>query len=181
MELPVRSLIAAMLFFTPLPNLKLAQTTNNAGASETKELFSSLAGSWSCEGTFSNGKPIASDLQFTPRLDGRTLQYEHRDRPPNNFVATAFWGPDASNNQLVSTGFAGDATTLAPVLFTAKKWTAQSVRFEAQSLTSPPFAPNRFTYTFEKLKLTITWEVQRNGDWRVGDRLGCSRGQGPAS
>jgi hypothetical protein len=29
--------------------------------------------------------------------------------------------------------------------------------------------------------LTITWEVQRNGDWLVGDRLECSRGPRPAS
>jgi hypothetical protein len=181
MEFLSRSLIAAALFFVSSSNANLAQTTNDSGAAEAKELFSSLAGTWSCEGTFSNGKPIASDLQFTLRLDGRSLQYEHRDRPPNNFVATALWGPDASNNQLVSTGFAGDATMLAPVLFTAKKWTAQSVTLEAQPLTSPPFAPNRFTYSLEKSKLTITWEVQRDGSWRVGDRLECSRGPRPAN
>jgi hypothetical protein len=176
-----RSLIVSSLLFLWSMNINLAQTTNDPGAAEAKELFTSLAGSWSCEGTFSNGKPIASDLQFTPRLDGRALQYEHHDRPPNNFVAIALWGPDASNNQLVSAGFAGDTTTLAPVLLTAKKWAAQSVTFEAQALTSPPFAPNRFTYSLEKSKLTIAWEVQRDGTWRVGDRLECSRGPRPAN
>jgi hypothetical protein len=184
MEFLARSVIVAALLFMPSTNVDLAQTTNDSndsGAAEAKELFSSLAGTWSCEGAFSNGKPIASDLEFTLRLDGRALKYEHRDRPPNNFIATALWGPDTSNHQLVSTGFAGNATTLAPVLFTAKKWTAQSLTFEAQALTAPAFAPNRFTYNLEKSKLTITWEVQRNGDWLVGDRLECSRGPRPAS
>jgi hypothetical protein len=173
----LRLLVASALFFPLASDVNLAQTANGSSANEAKELFASLAGTWSCEGAFSNGKPIASDLQFTLRLDGRALQYEHRDRPPNNFVANALWGPDAANNQLVSAGFAGDAKTLAPVLFTAKKWTAQSVTFEAQALTSPPFAPNRFTYSLDTSKLSITWEVQRNGDWRVGDHLECSRGE----
>lgn len=181
MEFFARSIVAALLLFVSSTNVNLAQTTNDSGTAGAKELFSSLAGSWSCQGAFSNGKPIASDLQFTLRLDGKALQYEHRDRPPNNFVATSLWGPDASNNQLVSAGFAGDATTLAPVLFTATKWTAQSVTFAAQAFTSPPFAPNRFTYSLEKSQSTITWEVQHNGDWRVGDRLECSRGPRPAS
>jgi hypothetical protein len=181
MGLLSRSLMVLALLFLSSTNVHLAQTANDSGAAEAKELFTTLAGSWSCEGKFSSGKPIASDLQFTPRLEGRALQYEHHDRPPNNFVATALWGPDASNSQLVSVGFAGDATALAPVLLTAKKWTAQSVTLEAQALTSPPFAPNRFTYRLEKSKLTITWEVQRDGDWRVGDRLECSRGPRPAN
>jgi len=134
-----------------------------------------LTGRWFCEGKFANGGPIAADLAFTLRFEGHGLQFEHRDRAPNVFVANALWGPDSKNHQLVSVGFAGTASAPSPAFFIAKTWSATSLTFEAQTLTSPPLAPNRFTYSLVDAKLTVTWELQRNGTWSLGDRLECAR------
>lgn len=87
------------------------------------------------------------------------------------------WGPDAANHQLVSLAFAGNSLRLIPELFVAKSWSASSVTFEAETLTSPPFAPNRFTYSIDEGgALKMIWEVQRNGTWSTGDQIKCTRG-----
>jgi hypothetical protein len=139
-------------------------------------LFANVAGRWSCAGAFADGRPLSSDITITLRVDGRAVQYQHHDRAPNDFTQEALWGPDTQNNQIVSVAFAGNATALGPQLLVAKVWSERSVVFEARSLTSPPFAPNRFTYTIEPPNtLKMVWEVERNGAWSVGDRISCNR------
>lgn len=151
-----------------------ADSTNDEASA--KQLFAKFAGSWSCSGKFADGRPLASDIVMTLRMDGRSLRYEHRDRAPNNFVQEATWGPDAANHQLVSLAFAGNSQRLIPELFVAKSWSAASVTFEAETLTSPPFAPNRFTYSIDEGgALKMIWEVQRNGTWSQGDQIKCTR------
>jgi hypothetical protein len=44
----------------------------------------------------------------------------------------------AANHHLVSLAFAGSSQGLIPELFVATSWSASSVTFEAQTLTSPP-------------------------------------------
>src|SRR5262245_28753097 len=76
------------------------------------ELFAGLEGEWSCSGSFADGRPLASDVAFTPRNDGRSLTYHHADRAPNGFIQDATWGPDAANDAVVSLAFAGNQTAL---------------------------------------------------------------------
>lgn len=150
--------------------------TNSApnNLEDARQLFAAIAGSWSCTGSFADGRALASDITLTPEADGRALRYHHRDRAPNSFVQDALWGPDAKNNALVSLAFAGNAQILAPQLFVAHTWSATHIVFEAQALTSPPFAPNRFTYKLEDPNtLRMIWEVERQGNWTVGDQLKC--------
>ena len=140
------------------------------------QFFASLAGQWACTGTFANGKPLAADITFTPKSEGRALLYHHQDRAPTNFIQDALWGPDAANHSLVSLTFAGNPQVLAPQLFVAESWTTTSIVFEAKALTSPPFAPNRFTYRLDDPNtLKMIWEVQRQGAWSMGDQLTCKR------
>jgi hypothetical protein len=138
-------------------------------------LFTALAGSWSCSGAFADGRPLAADVTFTPQAEGRSLLYRHRDRAPNSFVQDALWGPDEKNHAILSLAFAGDAKHLVPELFVANSWTATSIVFEAKPLTSPPFAPNRFTYKVEGETFRMVWEVQRQSGWAVGDEIQCVR------
>jgi hypothetical protein len=70
-------------------------------------LFASLAGHWSCSGAFADGRPLSSDITITLRADGRAVEYQHRDRPPTDFVQDALWGPDPQNKQLVSVALPG--------------------------------------------------------------------------
>jgi len=140
------------------------------------QLFASLAGSWSCAGSFSDGRALAANITFTLHADGRSLLYHHQDRAPNSFIQDALWGPDNTNHAVVSLAFAGNSQLLGPQLFVAYSWSPSSIVFEAKPLTSPPFAPNRFTYSLEGMKtLHIVWEVQRQGVWSVGDQLNCTR------
>ena len=156
---------AAIAGDAPPPNTPEAAT----------QLFSALSGRWSCSGAFADGRPLASEMTFTAQADGRSLLYHHEDRPPNNFLQDALWGPDTANRAIVSLAFAGNAKTLVPQLFVSTSWTSTSVVFEAKALTSPPFAPNRFTYKLEDSTLRMIWEVQRQGSWSVGDQLKCNR------
>src|SRR5262249_53651506 len=137
-----------------------------------------------CSGSFADGRPLASDVAFTPRNDGRSLTYHHADRAPNGFIQDATWGPDAANDAVVSLAFAGNQTALGPQLFVAKEWSASKIVFVAQALTSPPFRTNRFTYALANAKtLNILWEVERDGTLATGDRLACARSasSGPAA
>jgi len=139
-------------------------------------LFANLAGHWSCSGAFADGRPLSSDITITLLADARAVHYQHRDRPPTDFVQETLWGPDPQNNQLVSVAFAGNAKALAPQLFVAQIWSERSVVFEARPLTTPPFAANRFTYTLEPPNtLKMVWEVQRKDAWSLGDQLTCDR------
>jgi hypothetical protein len=153
-----------------------SQSNRVPDLAEVKPLFAAVTGDWSCTGAFADGRPLAADLSFVADLNGRIVRYIHRDQPPNGFVEEAMWGPDAAHAQLVSIAFLGNTAGLSPALFVAKTWSARSVVFESATLTSPPFAPNRFTYTVDDPKgLTMIWEVQRNGSWVIGDRLDCTR------
>jgi hypothetical protein len=141
-----------------------------------RELFTALAGQWACAGSFADGRPLAADLTFTRRNEGRSLAYHHADRAPNTFIQDATWGPDAPNDAIVSLAFAGNESTLGPQLFVAKEWSASKIVLVAQTLTSPPFRPNRFTYTLTDAKtLTVLWEVERDGTLTMGDQLTCVR------
>ena len=141
-----------------------------------RELFAALAGEWSCSGAFADGRPLTSDLSFSPRNGGRSLAYHHADRAPNSFIQDATWGPDTANDAIVSLAFAGNQATLGPQLFVAKDWSASRIVLVAQALTSPPFRPNRFTYSVtDGKRLDVLWEVERDGTFGTGDRLTCAR------
>ena len=147
-------------------------------AAAARSLFGALAGDWSCQGAFANGRPLASRLRFTPTLDARALSYEHRDAAPSTFVHKATWLLDASSHRMVSLAAAGTQGTgdLTASLFSAQLWTATSVTLTADTLVVAPWAPNRFTYTLPGAdSLHMVWEVERGGSWRMGDYLDCRR------
>jgi hypothetical protein len=64
----------------------------------------------------------------------------------------------------------------APALFTAHEWSRYAITLVADTVKTPPFAPNRFTFRLERAdRLTMRWEVARNGAWALGDSLVCAR------
>ena len=49
-------------------------------------------------------------------------------------------------------------------------------RLVARALHAEPWAPNRFAYTLANDdSLRMVWEVERNGEWVMGDYLDCAR------
>jgi hypothetical protein len=149
-----------------------------APAPGSAEMFAYLAGRWSCEGAFANGNRLAADLSWTPRLGGRWLELHHADRAPGRFEATAQWGTDPATGTMVSVMFdIGGGVRL----FTAPEgWTNRTVVFETHELLAPPRGRERFTWRAESdTTLRMTWEVNRNGNWVMGDWLLCTK-QGDA-
>jgi len=140
-------------------------------------LFGNVGGWWSCAGGFARGAPLAADLTFTPVADRRALTFLHTDRAPNVYWQSATWSLDA-NGRIVSMAMAGSMKghTGAPALFIASNWSERSVTLVADTVKSPPFAPNQFTYSlFAGDSLKMVWEIVRNATKTVGDSLLCGR------
>lgn len=151
-----------------------AQTTDSAAVGR---LFTRVTGKWSCEGGFPNGRKLAADLEFTSGRDDRVLTFEHVDREPGAYWQRSTWGYDAKANRIVSlamTGSTKDRSSL-PAMFTSREWTDSSITLDADTLKTPPFAPNRFRYSLRGGALKMVWEVSRNTAWAVGDSLVCLR------
>lgn len=164
-----------------------AQSSAPPAAPKTPEtdvqaLFSRLEGGWNCAGAFASGKPLEADLAFERGLGGRTLRYTHRDRLPSVYLQDGSWGVDKESGRLVSLAFTGLGPEPSPTaaLYAAETVSPTSVVFVHQRLLKEPWAPNRFTYALEGETLRMTWEVQRQEIWKMGDYLVCRRKTPPS-
>jgi hypothetical protein len=153
-------------------------SVTDTSATAAAQLFAALRGRWSCAGGFANGRALAADLSFTPAMNGKLLRFRDADHAPSSYVQEATGGLSAARHQIVSLAFAAGSKNAPPepALYVARSWTARSLTLVADTLESPPWAPNRFTYTVNgRNGLKMVWEVERNGAWRMGDTLSCHR------
>jgi len=141
-------------------------------------LFQRLGGRWDCTGGFARGGSLAADLTFTPLFGAHALAFEHVDRAPGVYWQHGTWSVDAKSGAINSAGVAGSTSEYmgSPTLFVAQNWTTTSITLVADTIKSPPFASNRFTYSLIAANtLKMVWEISRNGQWAVGDSLVCAR------
>ncbi|MGH9520666.1 MAG: hypothetical protein ACRD2D_13495 [Terriglobales bacterium] len=130
-------------------------------------------GSWTCQGTFANGRAVAGTIRFDSQLDGKALVMHQDDKPPGQFHAAAYWTADRTTNKWTalmqdSSGgarfFVGDAEAQTLTLL------------DSPILGHKPFA-ERFRY--EKVSadsFRVTWQVQApSGEWRTGDTQVCRK------
>jgi len=170
-----------------LPTLVVLIAATSAGAqappvadsiaTRASALFGHLSGRWSCAGGFARGGPLEADLTFTSVADGRALTFVHADRPPNIYWQSASWSLDDAG-RIVSLSVAGSSKirTGTASLFIATAWNESSLTLVADTVKTPPFAPNQFTYSLTGGNdLKMVWEVTRNGSRAVGDSLLCRR------
>ncbi len=146
-------------------------------AARASALFAHFSGRWSCVGGFARGGSLQADLTFSSVADGRALMFVHADRPPNTYWQSASWSLDDAG-RIVSLAVAGStkSRTGTPSLFIATAWNENSLTLVADTVKSPPFAPNQFTYSLTTGNdLKMVWEVSRNGSRAVGDSLLCHR------
>ena len=173
---PRYTIIAALAFVaSPLSVAPAQQSVADSIASRATQLFQALQGQWNCVGGFPNGRALAATLRFTASNDGRTLAFEHRDRPPGSYWQTATWAADARNNRLLSMAVAGSVNdhNAFPVSLAGSAWSERSVALESDS-TKPPI--NRFTYAvLADSSLKVGWYLNRNTGWVLGDSLLCRR------
>jgi hypothetical protein len=147
-------------------------------ASPPTRLFATLAGRWSCAGGFPDGRKLAADLTFTEAQGRRLLHFTHTDRAPGSYWQDANWLFDAKAARILSLATSGSSTNqnASAALFIAKEWTDASVVLEADTLKSPPWTQNRFSYTLrDTATMLMRWELGRNGGWQLGDSLVCRR------
>jgi hypothetical protein len=132
-------------------------------------LFAYFTGHWRCAGAFASGKPIASDMVFTPELEDHWLQYRHDDQAPNRYHALSLWGIDARTHALVSVvhdNFGGVRT------FASSGWDGQRVVFDDDADHA------RFSYTVDTpTAFRMRYEASRDSGrtWALGDSLRCVR------
>lgn len=170
-------LLGAVAILTPRLGQAQAVSRDSTRATSAR-LFERLAGNWSCKGGFSRGGALEADLAFSPGLGGSIVSFEHVDRTPSVYWQRSTWAVDAKLPRVVSAGVAGskkDASG-APAAFFSTALSDTSITLQADTLGSPPFAPNRFTYLSPRRdSLEMRWEVLRSGAWSLGDSLTCGR------
>lgn len=135
-------------------------------------LLNFFAGHWSGEGAFSNGAKIAAEVSFSLSLDSSWLVYEHRDRPPNNWKATSYWGVDGVSGRFVaytfdnfqghrsfdSNGFRGGRLILS-----GQGW-LPNVGLYFEHFIYERTGEKSFKMSYETSRDGISWQV---GDWLV--------------
>ncbi|HSU16521.1 hypothetical protein [Longimicrobium sp.] len=164
-------LLAAALLAAALP---LAAQTQPQPAPGSAEMFAFLSGRWGCAGEFASGRKLEADLAFTPQLDGKWLEFRHTDRAPGRYQAISHWGTDPATGTMVSLMF--DIGGGVRLFTAAEGWKDRAVAFETAQLMAPPRGRERFTYRAESAAtLRVTWEVNRDGAWRMGDWLLCTK------
>lgn len=133
-----------------------------------------LSGRWSCAGAFGSGKPLAADIEFTPVLAGRWVQYHHLDRAPGRYEASALLGPATFDSTLVPTtlfdNFGGHRR------FQLTQSPENRITL-LRDMSDPGARVERFVFEpRSQAQLWFAWEVQRDGAWVLGDSLQCRRG-----
>ena len=161
------------------PHLGRAQlASRDSTRAISVRLFARLSGKWSCRGGFPRGGALEADLAFTPGLGGNIVSFEHIDRAPGVYWQRSTWAVDAKLPKTVSVGVAGSQKDMsgAAAGFSSTALSDTSITLQADTLATPPFATNRFTY-FSRThdSLEMRWEVLRNAAWSLGDSLVCGR------
>lgn len=132
---------------------------------------SSLVGTWSCEGAFGSGKPLAADIRISSVLGSRWLAYHHKDRAPGRYEAFGHWGPVAPPPTALATTVLYDnfgGARRFQLTFTEGGLTLDRDTTVAGAIVE------RFVFKpREAGRLWFAWEVYRDNRWILGDSLGC--------
>jgi hypothetical protein len=157
-----------------MPRVGATAAVPRVAADSTSAWAGFFAGKWSCEGAFANGRPLAADLEFTPMLAGRWLEYHHKDRPPGRYEARALWGPAQRDTGLAVTALHDNFGGRRTFLVTAPRDSGVTL---ARDTREPGAQTERFRFVPRgAAAFWFVWEVQRGGAWTLGDSLGCTRG-----
>jgi hypothetical protein len=138
-------------------------------------LLNGLQGSWTGEGKFASGKRIASDVTFSIGQDSCWLKQDHRDRPPNKYLATSLWGIDKSTNNLlvyVFDSFQGHRE------FICSDWNQKVITLTCpQNISDNKSTWERFIYNLlDKDHFRMTYEKSTDGHiWKMIDELTFTR------
>jgi hypothetical protein len=140
-------------------------------------LLNFFVGRWSGEGAFSNGAKITAEVSFSLSLDSSWLVYEHRDRQPNNWKATSYWGVDGVTGRFVAycfdnfqghRGFESNGFKNGRLILSGQGWLPQ-VGLYFEHFIYERTGEKSFKMSYETSRDGISWQV---GDWLVFKREG---------
>ena len=126
-------------------------------------------GSWSCRGSFSNGKPISATIRFESDLDGAAIVVHHDDTPALGFYhSIEVWGYAKTAGTYVAAlydAYGGIRT------FSSPGWTGDALTW---TIVNPPDPSQQFVYARkDATTFSVDWNVMRNGRYVTGDTLTC--------
>jgi hypothetical protein len=129
-----------------------------------------FTGTWTCNGSFSNGKPIGATIRFEQDLNGMAIVVHHDDSPATGmYHSIEIWGYQKSASNFSSSMY--DAYSGARS-FSSPGWNGDALTWTS----SPPVTPEQqFVYTKRDAHtFVVDWKVNRAGTFVVGDTLTCS-------
>jgi hypothetical protein len=168
------------LRLAPVPrssSLAHQSTGSPAVADSVPPWMTFFAGDWDCAGAFSNGRSIAADVSFAPRLDGKWLEYRHTDRAPGRYKVIGYIGTDAATGNVLATMHDNGGGAR---LFISPPWGDSALLLENAPLLRPPRGHERFVFRRQSPStFHFAWEVMRDSatGWHLGDSLRCVRKQ----
>lgn len=138
-----------------------------APASATLERF---VGHWQCNGHFSNGTPIAGEIDAKFDALSGALVVHHDDAKPGAYHALEIWSVSKDGGQLkasISDGFSG------------MRW-FESSGWQSDALTwvRADGKPGSEQFAYKILasgEMEVTWSVARDGAMKMGDTLSCKK------
>lgn len=167
-------LIPAIVLLLSFAVVAQTSSTNSSEKLQSQlALFDGWLGQWRCEGKFiKSGKPISSTLRLSSALQGRWIEMQQDDLPPNRFHALEYWGYDEKAGKFTATVF--DNFNATSRVFEAKPITNGMLTWN-RDITGGPASAEQFLFDNADSKLKITYQVMKDGSWAVGDVLTCSR------
>ena len=132
-----------------------------------------FSGKWTCSGTFSNGKPIASTIRFESNVNGAAVVVHHDDVPAlGSYHSIEVWGFQQSTGTYVATLY--DAYSGARG-FTSAGWSGDVLTPGRPDASRQARLGNSSTRERRPNTFTVEWKVYRNEAYVVGDTLTCKR------
>jgi hypothetical protein len=135
-------------------------------------------GSWTCTGSFGNGKTHRSTFTGSVILDGKWLELNEKDvEPATGYLAKYLIGYDAEQKRLVEF----DANNFGAATYSSVEgWKDGVLTMTSPVVSDPgaPYAANRFIYSVvAKDSFTVDWQVSKSQalNWVSGDHLVCIR------
>jgi hypothetical protein len=151
-----------------------AQDSASGSPQKLQSQLSQLAGwmgEWHCDGKFiKSGAPISSMIRLSSALQGRWIEMQQDDLPPNRFHAVEFWGYDEDARRFTATVF--DNFSQSSRVFEGKAINNGVLTWN-RNVTSGPSKAEQFIFENADNKLKITYQVMRDNSWAIGDVLTC--------
>jgi len=141
-----------------------------------RQFFSNIEGEWQCKGATAKGKETAANISFTSDSTGKVYTYTQVGTKGHTNTLTSTWAFDKPMKNLIVSRRYISPDGVNSDMYLGDTWTSTSLTLVAKELWVDLWAENRFLYEVQDDgKFKVTWEVKREGAWKMGDYLLCDK------